>query len=173
MATIPSQTRFPTSAQVPERSIMDYYNKQVYLGNQFIRAASVTPGATSEVLLYLLSNASTTKSLFQAHKKLITVTSAQTAIMRFYLNPTITGAGTPVTPTNLRIANTNASVATLATGPSASANGTLICSLSSTPSVPDSSEVMTILDPGQSLLITCQPSSNGTVILTEFSWYEL
>lgn len=171
--TIPTQTRFPTPNQNPSNSILDVFNKQVYLGNQFSYAASITPGATSETLLLLLNNASTTKSLFVCHRKLITVTASQTCILRYYLNPTVTGAGTPVTPTNLRIANANVSVATLGTSPTASANGTLFCTLSSTPAVSDSSDFLTILDPEQSILVTSVASSNSTVILTELNWFEL
>lgn len=171
-----------TNRQVPDHSIMDHFEKQTYLGNQYIYSvASSEIGATSETAIILLQNPvvstnafpSGYTSLFVNLRKIICLTASQTAIMRLYLNPTFSAAGTAETPINLRPASPNTSIATLSVAPTVSANGTFIEILSSTPMVEDSASKLIVLDPGQTLLITAQVSSDSTFVATELAWYEL
>ena len=129
------------SRQIPDHAIVDYYNKQAYLGNQFIYATQITVG-TSETLQILLSNPITNaqtvtnavkpSTIFIRKIKLVTETNAQAAWVNVYGNPTVTGAGTTQTPSNIRLASLNTSIANLTTVPTASSNGTLLYGLGST-----------------------------------------
>jgi hypothetical protein len=171
-----------TNKQVPDYAMVDNFNKQNYLGNQYIYSLGNNEiTSTSETALIYLNNPLVTmgsfpsnyKSLFCNLVKLICVTASETALFRVYLNPTISGAGTTETPTNLRSASSNTSIALLELSPITSANGTLILTLAAIPGLPDISNVLTILDPGKSLLITVQTSSTSTFIASQLSWYEL
>jgi len=173
VATIPSQTNFPTAKQVPEHSILDYYNKQTYLGNQYVASVNSTViTGTTEQALMTLSNPNGNKiSVFLGLRKLTSL-SAAGAEFRVYSNPTISSAGTVITPVNLRTASGSVSVASVHSLPTASANGTYLNMLVSTNYNSDISNSMLILDPGQSILITAQMSATGAVC-AELSWYEL
>ena len=64
MATLPA-----TNKQIPDHSILDHFDKQTYLGNQYSASASFTVGA-SEIPLLLMTNVQTGsssnfKALFQ------------------------------------------------------------------------------------------------------------
>lgn len=180
MAALPTNSR-----QVPDLAILDTYNKQAYLSNAFVYAvASATLSGTSEVNYLLISNpatnghATTTNaqsvSMFLNYLKLISVTAAKSDLLRFYYNPTITGAGTPVTTiANRRMASAITSKMVIATGATTSANGTLIASLTSTGFTMDVSHELFILDPGKSILVTVTPDTDGNKISTEFGWYEI
>ncbi len=171
-----------TSKQVPDHSIFDAYNKQTYLGNGYIYAVgNLELTNTSEAALWLLKNpAVTTKSfpanyvsLFVVLKNLTCLTASQNAIMRYYVGPTVSVAGTPVTVQNLRPASPNTAVGVLTTGPTASPNGTLVDTIGSNTLVTVESQLMVILDPGQSLLVTSIASSSTTYVAMSLSWYEL
>lgn len=166
-----------TNKQVPEHSILDHYNKQTYLGNKFVSTVTMTSSGTTEVPILLMSNTQngtgTGKSMFVDLKKLVGLTASDSAILRCYINPTVTGAGTPATPTNLRPANANTSVATVATAPSVSANGTLVDVVVVAPLAIGESSLMVIVDPTQTLLVTVQCSAASTATTSMLSWYEL
>lgn len=164
-----------TQNQIPDNSILDANNKQIYLGNQFVYAiGSVEILSTSEIPFLLVSNASTNKqALFSRLRKILTLTASQSAILRFYSSPTVTGIGTPVVPINLRPASSTISVAAVSTSPTISANGTLVDVISSPALVSGQSDLMSVLDPGQSMLVTIQTSSATTFVSSELSWYEL
>ena len=176
MASTPS-----TNKQIPDHSIMDAYNKQVYLGQQYGYAVSNTPASTSETPLLLLQNPAVSTSsfpsgyqaLFLNLVKLACLTSGQSAILRIYQSPTVTTAGTVQTPVNKRPASPNTSIASLHLSPTVSANGTLIGILSALPGQPDLTEVLTVLDPAQSVLITVQTSSSSTAVAVQLGHYEL
>lgn len=171
-----------TNRQVPDHSIFDAYDKQAYLGNQYCYTTDdTTIASTSEIPLFLLKNPVITTTAFPAQyvslffnlRKLFTLTDLETSVLRFYFHPTVTGAGTPVSPVNLRRASPNVSIAALSIAPTVSANGTLVDFIASTSSVLNQSELMIILDPGQSLLVTVQTSNDPTDISVGLSWYEL
>lgn len=171
-----------TNKQVPDHSIYDAYDKQTYLGNQYQFSFGNTEiTTTSEYPLLLLQNPavatssfpSAYQSLFINVRSLICLTASQTAVLRYYLGPTFAAAGTAQTAINLRQASTNTSIATLTSGPTVSVNGKLIGIQSSNPLVPDRRNDMVIIDPGKTLLVTVQTSSNTTYIASELGWYEL
>lgn len=178
MANLPS-----TARQVADNSILDVMGgKQTYLGNQFIYTNPIPSFATTaELPVFLMTNPAITTSAFPSAwtslfvnlNKCVTTTASQSVIFRFYLNPTVTGAGTAKTPINLRTGSATTSVATIATLPSVSANGTLYQMLASQPFSPDLSSVLAIIDPGKSLLITAQATATATTAIQEISWWEL
>lgn len=171
-----------TNRQVPDHSIMDHFNKQAYLGNYYDYSLGNNEIlTTSEYPLILLTNNQPSTqafpynwlSLFCDLRNAISVTATQSVILRAYLNPTITSAGTSKTPTNLRSGSSNASVAALSINPTISANGTLVDVIGANAFETAQSQKMLIIDPNHSLLITVQTSSNTTFIGTNIGWYEL
>lgn len=171
-----------TNKQVPDNAILDAFNKQTYLGNQFkYGVSSVEIASTSEIPLLLLSNPaisstafpSNYKSLFVNYRKMICITSSETAIFRYYVGPTVTAAGSVVTPVNMRPANLTTAVGVLTTSPTVSSNGILTGMLSSNAFVEDRTQELLILDPGQNMLVTIEAGSTTTFIGHETGWYEL
>lgn len=83
---------------------MDAFNKQVYLGNQFIYAESRTSGGSTETTLYLLRNAAVSgsgfpanyTSLFTNFVKNACITASQGSTLRAYLGPTVTAGAQTV-----------------------------------------------------------------------------
>jgi hypothetical protein len=164
-----------TNRQVPDHAILDYYNKQVYLGNQFIYSqSSETVAATSETPIALISNPATSgKALFITYRAGSSLTASSSVIFRYYFNPTVTGAGTAKTPLNLRPANPNLSIATVGKDPTTSSNGTFVSSFISAALTSNSSILMAVVDPGSTFLLTATPSVNPTNIEHEIVWYEI
>jgi len=169
-------TPFPShfNNQVAEKSILDAFNKQVYLGNTFSLITSLSLGDTSEHLEFLLTNPATSqKALFLLRRK---ISSSAGVYVKMYLNPTISGNGTPVTPINLRPAYTATSAASCYIAPSASANGTLITA-DGTLNFTQVIDNLIVIDPGSSVLISAQSltGSGGTptTAIIENIWYEL
>lgn len=170
-----------TNRQVPDHSIMDAFNKQTYLGNQFIYSLNTESLATTETPFILLQNPAVAGSgfpsgyqaLFVNLLKMVCLTASQNAVMRVYLNPTFSVAGTPATAIQARPASPTASISILTIAPTVSINGSLVNVLSSQPGISDSSALMVVLDPGQNLLITTQTSSNTTFIAPTIGWYQL
>lgn len=289
-----------TNRQVPDHSIMDAFNKQNYLGNQFIFPFNSTIASTAETALILLSNPAVTgsgfpsayKAIFTNYMKSVCLTASQNATFRTYYAPTITagtqtvamaadsggslnstyfllngpgntdkyyvwfninsagvdpavasrtgiqvagatnasaatlgaamvvainlaaaadftatgtstvtltntstaaftaivdgaaptsfvfavtsvGVGTVQTAVNTRPASGVSSIASLSTRPTASANGTLVQASACIPGISDGVQMMNILDPSKSLLITVQVSANSTVVCPSIGWFEL
>jgi hypothetical protein len=174
--TIASQTRFPTPNQNPEKSILDQFNKQTYLGNTFIVPISgLSLANTSETGAFLATNASLSKSLFINLRRYSS--SAQAVLVKTYVNATVSTTGTAKTPVNLRPANGNTSVSLCyANGQfTTSANGTLISSIGCPTgynSIFDSS-LFLIIDPGQNMLITTTALVSTTLFDADICWFEL
>lgn len=166
MATIPSNLNFPTKRQVAENAILDLFNKQVYLGNQFVSGGDTISVTSSETNLLSISNPSTsTVSLFINTLLLHAVGSGDVITFRVYSQPTVISSGTPATPINCRPANANVSVASVVVGPSVSTMGTRIQTIVSGFNAAGSiAAPMYILDPGQSILITGQGVATATAI---------
>lgn len=170
-----------TNRQVPDHSILDYYNKQVYLGNSYSYGFNGAIASTAEIPLFLLSNPlvpgssfpSGYVSLFLTFSQLAIITASQSAIVRAYLSPTVTSTGTASVPLNRRPGSPHTSIAGLYLSPTLSENGNLIDLLSASPGFAAYSNQMLIMDPGQSLLLTVQASANPTIIGAGLSWYEL
>jgi hypothetical protein len=167
----------PNNAQqLPDKSILDYFNRQTYLGNTFsLPINGLVISGTSETPAVLIQNAQSTtlqgqKSIFSNSRG---VAANSPTIFRYYLNPTITDIGTPAFPVNLRPASGTSSISTCSVSPTVSNNGTLVLVVS----VNDYSTVLfnslVVLDPGQSLLTTVQAITTGTTIFNENIFYEL
>jgi hypothetical protein len=167
-----------TNKQIPDNAILDRFWKQCYLGNQYSYTLSVTAGGTSEVAEIYLANPAATNAfpnqtaLFVFLRQMSGLTAAANNIMRTYLNPTISGAGTTKTAQNMRPGNSNTSIATLQSAPTASANGALIEALAGPAFTTVQAGSLLILDPGQSLLITIQTASSA-VVDAQIGWFEL
>lgn len=164
-----------TSNQIPDHSIMDYFNKQNYLGQAFTwstDAVSIT--GTSEVnFLYLSNPVGSGKGLFVDTRRLACndPTYATDIVFRFYITNTAVSAGTAETPINLRPAYPTVSLATVILKPTAT-KGTLVGTFVVNTQSPQETEQLLILDPGQNLLLTAQPSAS-TVGVAAFSWQEI
>lgn len=167
-----------TNKQVPEHSIMDHFNKQVYLGNQYSVNKSFTIGASEIPLLYLSNiqtgNIQILKGLFQNIFKMAFESTSGELTLNAYLNATVTG-GTPITPINMRpsygISNI---VGTVVSSPTISNIGVLVDTISGTSSNPvSSSEMLKILDNNQNMLITGIASGAGILGNVILQWYEI
>lgn len=174
MGTIPSNLNFPTKNQIPDHSIMDFYNKQAYLGNQFIDDPGVLSLADSSEhpLLYILCPATSGKSLFISDLNLNAVGATDVITYRVYHTPTTVAAGTSVTPRNIRIASSTTSLATVKSGVTAVSNGTLLQIIVATVNTQVGHNPLYILDPGKALLITGQAASTASAICVA-THYEL
>lgn len=174
MPTITTYTKFPTSTQIPSEAILDLNGKQHYLGNAFSAPVSgLSLSTTNETNLMLISNAVTnTKSLFVYHREISS--SAYGVTVKLYSNPTVSNAGTSITPVNYRPASSRAATGTTSYSPTTSANGTLIDMMSCGSGYEKSeSGLLIILDPGQSLLMTGKAATATTVIDVAMGFYEL
>lgn len=169
-----------TNRQLPDQAILDSFGKQSYLGNSFIASSTLVSLDPGETPLFSLANPAANAhpqnvSLFLNVKRLMCgPVSAAIGLctFKFYYSPTITGAGTLVTPKNMRLANTAASIMSAHYSPSASSNGTFICAMVVESNVIDSSGII-VLDPGQTLLVTANPAASSTPVGCEFIWWEL
>jgi hypothetical protein len=166
-----------TNKQVPDHSIMDRFNKQTYLGNQYSVNKSFTIGASETVLILLQNvqtgNQQTLLSLFQNLMKVSSQTASQSVILNAYINPTFSAAGTALTPVNMRSSYGNNAIATVTYTPTVSVNGTLVDSISAAALSVSSSDLLKILDNGQNLLLTGTASASSTAINVIMQWYEL
>lgn len=286
-----------TNRQVPDHAILDFYNKQVYLGNQYSVSQTVTVSNSESTVLFLQNNTQTgnvqtMKSVFQSLLRVSENTASRTVLMNLYLNPTVAafgiqtvaftadtagslnntyfylndasgnayyvwfninsagtdpmvagkigvevagatnasaatlgtaakaliialngglsfgvtgtstltitnlvrgpfvfardsavvtgftfavtaGPGSPLTVVNLRVSYGNNSIATVSYNPTASANGTLVDTLSVASLSAGSTDLLRILDNNQSLLVTANASASSTSISTILQWYEI
>lgn len=160
---------------------MDAYFRQTYLANAFIFSTGSTAiSGTSEVPLLLIQNKSANFQVnglpvgcFVQNIKVAQLTAAHTAIFNLYVGPTFSAAGTAKTPVNLRVASAVTSLMTVTQAPTVSANGTLIEIFSSTAIVPDMSQILKIVDPNKTLLLTATVSNDGDHVNAAISWFEL
>lgn len=166
-----------TNKQVSDHAIMDYFNKQVYLANTYSFALNNTSGGTTEVPLILIRNTSviyTQPSIFISRKNLLSLTTGDGAIVKCYLNPTVTVNGTAATGIiNQRPGSPSISTATITTLPTVTANGTLVDVIAAPALQNGLSQAMQILDAGQSMLITMTTSASGALTSTIMGWYEI
>jgi hypothetical protein len=169
MSVTPNNTQ-----QLPDKSILDFFNRQTYLANSYSLPLTSTLSNGSETPILLISNSLTGiaggKALFHNLRRLV---SSDHSIIRYYVNPTVSSVGTPITPVNLRPASSNVSIASCSSSPTISGDGTLLSAIGIN-TVTDDRNLLIVLDAGQSLLITAQASSGaGATIYSTSSWYEL
>lgn len=163
--------------QIPQEALLDNSGKQVYLGNQYTYSlANMAATGALEVPLAYLANAlqpgaQAPISLFVNKRRVCGVSGSQAVLLRYYLNPTGVSGGAAQTPLNLKSGSKNTSIATLKSGPTVTGNGS-ICSAVFSFSTSDEDSSLIVVDPGSSLLVTVQVSSD-TNFTMDLSWYEL
>lgn len=166
----------PTNAkQIPDHSILDVNGKQIYLANGYVASIdSITLATTTETPAMLLTNAAAnTVGLFSYLAAGASLTSGNSVVFKFYYNPTITSNGTALTPVNLRFASGNLSAMTAFKAPTISANGTYLYSMQANFGSGSVSNIISVLDPGKSLLVTATASANTTAYTLSRIWNEL
>jgi len=175
MATIPSQTNFPTSRQVPDHAILDINGKQCYLGNQFLICTEpITVAVSTETPVIYISNPSNnTKSVFIYDMGFNTIATIDTAYFRLYKSSSGISSGTSITPFNCRLASGTSSTINALLMPTVVTKGTRIQTVPGNYTIYQSiNDPMLILDPGQSLLITVQ-TATSTSFVAQLLYYEL
>jgi hypothetical protein len=171
-----------TNRQIPDQSILDAFYKQTYLGNAYIVPTTVDLSTTDETIVLMIENPAvdgapnlTSKALFVNLRRY--TSTLEPVIVNTYFNPTVLTTGTAFTPINLRPASTNASVAKCYQEGqvTVSANGTKISSIGvgSDDFVVQDNQLLIILDPGQSLLITATAAAENTSLSADISFYDL
>lgn len=170
-------TQISIQSHTPEKSILDLNGRQIYLGNAFVSGFEAQPiGTTDETPVFLVVNPSDSKkSAFSFFRRFeILVTSNQFCTFSVYGNPLVINPGTPVTPGNLRFGLTP-SVSAILTYflPIASPFGAPSLRRSiATGSASIEDDVLCILDPGSSMLLTAKPSNTAAPIAFQLGWYE-
>lgn len=139
-----------------------------------ITTGSSTIAGTSETPLVLITNpVINTFNLLLFTKKLVATTAGHTATLNIYANPTITGNGTPLTVSPLRVdTNAPATSMTAFTGPTVSANGTLIGSLFAG-NQEDIDTIPLVVDPANSILLTITVSNASDKVTAQLAWVEV
>ena len=158
--------------QIPDKSIMDIFGRQNYLGNDWTGPFNKSLTNTSEVPVALIKNpVNSGKSLFFYEKKV--TSDSQNVYTRFYFDPTVTSTGSATTNVCHRPGYGTSSVALSYLSPTIASNGTFVSTLLATIYV-ISSEVLYIIDPGHSLLVTGQQQTAGTSnLFLNLNWYEI
>jgi hypothetical protein len=161
--------------QIPDHSILDLNGKQIYLENGYVASIdTITLANTTESAVMLLTNPAANKvALFNYLSSAASLTSGNSVTFKFYYNPTITGNGTALTPVNLRYLSANTSVMTAFKSPTISSNGTYLYSIQANFGQSTDSKILSILDPGKSLLVTATASANSTAFTLSRVWNEL
>jgi hypothetical protein len=122
----------------------------------------------------LLENPSTNSaSLVCFENQIYCGTANQLAEFKYYWNPTISSNGTVQTIENLRN-NIKIPPSTMKAyyAPTISANGVLF-SIYNTANVQTTSRIPMIIDPGNSLLVTCTTASSSNIVFSQFFWFEV
>lgn len=167
-----------TQFQIAEKSILDLQGRQTYLGNGFVAGLSgASLPTTAETPVMSISNPSgNSKSMFIFLKRFGVVKAVTDgADFIYYTSPTITGAGTLITPHNLR-SNLNAISSTMVIHqlPTVSANGTFLTENGAFGgSAPTDDSVLTIIDPGVTLLLTASLVTAPQTVMHQMYWYEI
>ena len=162
-----------TQTQLPMEAILDIFGKQNYLGNSFILPNPGTSlGDTSETPMALIKNPSGSgKSLFIFNKKV--TTDNNNVLVKFYFNPTPNVLGATTTPINVRTGATSVSISRCYLASTITSNGTYVATIPALALLVNS-DLLYIIDPGASFLITgTQVSMGTTTIFAEIAWYEI
>lgn len=161
-----------SSVQTPDHAILDFYNKQTYLGNEYsMPVGPIVLATTFETPITLIENVlGAKKSSFQSVRKF---NSTAAVVFRFYFNATITATGVPVTPVNLRPASGFSAISKCFTSPTATSFGTLIDSYGNGLDTTVESDIMLILDPGTNLICTAQATTASTSVFSINIFYEI
>ena len=162
-----------TQTQLPSESILDIFGKQNYLGNSFIlpNPGTTLTDETEDPAIVISNPAGSGKSLFVFNKKF--TTDNNNVLVRFYFNPVQNVAGSTTTPINVRTGATQKSVSRCYLSSTITSNGTYVAIIPAI-SLLISTDLLYIVDQGNSLLITGQQVGMGTTTLySEIAWYEI
>ena len=174
-----------TSNQTAEKSILDLNGRQTYLGNGYIcslNVLTIASSATETPVMYIVNPSSNSNQgasgqslgLFLTTKKMSEASNvaSATTIFKYYGNPTVTVNGSALTINSLRPALGTSSKMNAYKSPSVSDNGTFIAAFAVNYQQIDS-QVLNILDPGTSTLITANSDTANTEIILELVWFEI
>lgn len=161
-----------TQTQIAEKSILDIFGRQTYLGNSFILPhPGITLSDTSEDPIMVLKNpAGSGKSMFLFVRKVLT--NGNTVVVKTYLNPTVNVPGSATVPLNLRTGSTLASISTCYEGATITSNGTHYGTVAAQP-YSSTTDTLLVLDPGGSLLLTGTAVAQPVTVYVEIAWYEI
>lgn len=172
-----------TYKQVPDHSFMDRFYKQTYLGNSYIlHSGAVSLSDTTETPVLLIQNPVVVAQAFPNQVGLFVnlrrmTSSAQGVTQKVYINPVTNTLSTTTVPSNLRHASSfvSKSVCRVAGNFTLTSNGTLysITGCAGTNSTAEDSQLLLILDPGTTLLVTATALAGSTSVNAEACWYEL
>ena len=138
--------------------------------------ANLATGGSENRAILLRNPAGSGKTLFVGLCVLDMLTKGGQATIRIYKDPTVTSAGTSVTPVSSKIDGSVASSATLYTLPTISANGTRMATFSvgkDASSFPIDFKFSLILAAGHDILITGNPDANNRLMAFTFQWAEV
>jgi hypothetical protein len=162
-----------TQTQLPQESILDIFGKQNYLGNSFILPdpGTALTDENEDPVLVITNPVGSGKSLFVFNKKF--TTDNNNVLVRLYFNPVLNVPGSTTIPVNVRTGSANKSIAKCYFGASITSNGTFVAVIPAI-SLLINSDLLYIIDQGNSLLITGQQEDSGTTNLySEIAWYEI
>ena len=135
---------------------------------------NLASAATEYPIFYIRNPLGSGKRMFIREIRSVNITAARVCLTRVYHTPTVTGNGTGQTPVSMNIGGgAGAAVILLNTIPTVTGNGTLISTIAASdqPGVLDYKWGL-ILNPNSFMLITCQGSSNNTIIALDIIWSE-
>ncbi len=162
-----------TNTQIPDKSIMDIWGRQTYLGNTFVlpQDGKALTNTVETPVAYLKNPATSDKSLFVFASRLSS--DLNPVQVRFYLASTVNVIGTATGAINVRTGSANTSVALGYLASTFTSNGTQLTVLPAT-TYGLSSDVLVILDPGTTLLATGKQIGAGTSnVYVQLAWYEI
>lgn len=171
-----------TNRQVPDHAILDFYNKQTYLGNGFIAEAAASLTDASEVPLIYIANPVVTSSAFPSSflsifNNMLNLSCHDVAgltdiVYKIYIGASGVSSGSVINPINLRLASATTSIATVLKSPTVVTKGTLVQTIVVGSDKQIKSDTMFVLDPGKNMLITAQGSA-ATGSIADLIWFEL
>lgn len=162
-----------TNTQTPDYSIMDINGRQTYLGNTFaLPNAGKALANTNETPSVVITNpAGSGKSLFLFSTGLYS--DLNPVLIRLYSNPVLNSAGAATVARPMRSGSAFTSVSVCYLASTITSNGTLITAFPA-PSYGLQLNVLYIVDPGNSVLLTAQQAAVGTSnVYIENVWYEI
>lgn len=147
--------------------------------NQLYSAATevqMTSAGVDNTLLLLRNPAGSGKTLYVFKIYAGTSVTNVAAVFKLFANPTVNSNGTALTVANRNIGGTGASVGLVNSLPTVSSTGTKMSSLAlgqNNSSIIFAEDFSVALKPGNSLLVTGDPSSNNRQSILTIAWREV
>jgi hypothetical protein len=140
-------------------------------GVSFIAGRRLIVATTFETPITLFK--ATSKSICWSVRNCFCWPSGESVVLSAYADAVIGNAGNPQVPVNLRIGSLTKPTGLVNSDPTATSFGTYIASTKSSSTPTPSGNLLIVIDPGHSLLITATGSMDGVDIGIGYSWYEL